>query len=86
MNKFTALASVAVLTMGATVYAWADKPCMPIAQECMKSGYTQGDKTGKDLVEDCVKPVVGGQKTLPGATFSDATIEGCKAMLMSKAH
>lgn len=82
MNKFTAVLAVLTMTVSATVSA---NPCMSIAQACMKEGYYKGGNTeGKGLVEDCVKPVVSKSKSLPNATFSDADLASCGAMLQKK--
>ena len=82
MNKYTAILAVLTMTISVTVSA---NPCMSIAQACMKEGYYKGGNTvGKGLVEDCVKPLVSKRKTLPNATFNDADLAGCGAMLQKK--
>ena len=62
---------------------WANNPCMPIAQACMKAGYYKGgDKVGKGLVINCVMPIVHKRKTLPDTNFDDNALHQCKTILV----
>lgn len=85
MNKLTSSIGIFTLAMGVTVGAWADHPCHPIAQECMKLGYYKGGNgAGKGLIKDCVMPVVSGTKTLPNTNFTPDQLQQCSAMIQQK--
>ncbi|WP_133127766.1 hypothetical protein [Legionella nagasakiensis] len=85
MNKLYSKLSILILTMGVSTYGWTDEPCKPIAQACAQEGYyIGGNKVGKGLVEDCIKPVISGEKTLAGTNFSDTQIQQCKMLLEKK--
>lgn len=77
--------SLIVFAMSVSVSAWAGSPCMPIAQACMKEGYTKGGEAmGKGLIKDCVMPVVQKSKTLPNIVFTDQQLQDCNAVLAVK--
>ncbi len=68
-----------------SLQVFAANPCKPIAEACMQLGFYKGGNTvGKGLVENCVLPVVNGQKTLNNGNFSAETMQQCKTMLQSK--
>lgn len=76
---------VALLGLSVSFLGWAANPCMPIAEACMGQGYYKGghDK-GQGLVEDCVMPVVMGQKTLANSTFDPQVLQQCKVLLLER--
>ena len=51
----------------------------------MEQGYHNGgSKENKGLMENCVMPVVAGEKTLPNVTFSEKTRNKCKKIITKK--
>lgn len=85
MKRFYAVVTTLVLSASISGVVMAGNPCMPIAQACMQEGYVKGgNQTGKGLIEDCVKPVVEHQKTLPNSSFSDDQLSQCKSMMEQK--
>lgn len=83
MTKFFML--VGSIYLATVMTAWAaDKPCKPIAEACMKAGYTQGGhSTGKGLMQDCLKPIIDG-KTVANVTVDDAVLKACQAKAAEK--
>ena len=82
ISNLGAALCVVLCSIGAV---FANNPCMPIAQECMKEGYYKGgEKEGKGLVKDCVMPVLSNQKSFEGVTFTEETRQQCSAMLTEK--
>lgn len=85
MNHLFLKSGVAVVALVVSVASWAQNPCMPIAQACMKEGYYKGgSNVGKGLIEDCVKPVIAKTKIIPNTAFSDDTLQQCAATIEQK--
>ncbi len=85
MNKLYKISGALMLTVGVTASGWAANACMPIAKACMSQGYYKGgNKEGKGLIDNCVKPVVAGEMTLPNTSFSNDVMQQCKAEIMAK--
>jgi hypothetical protein len=80
MNKSFLKLSIIGITMGFSLYGWADRPCKPMAQACMEQGYAKD----KDLIKNCVLPVVNGEKTIPNTSFTDSQKQACKEKIMQK--
>jgi hypothetical protein len=83
MNKLFEKAGIFSLLMGVTLYGWAG-PCKPIAMSCMMNGYTKDGADGKNLIKDCVLPVVAGKLTLPNTNFTSDQLQQCKMTLAEK--
>lgn len=64
---------------------WSGGACKAIAISCMQNGYFKGGEgSGKDLIKNCVIPVVAGTKTLPNTNFSPEQLQQCKMALAEK--
>lgn len=74
---FKILITVFFVLFSASVTA-ANRPCMEIAEACKNAGFSQHGPAGKDILKDCVTPIVAG-KPVPNVTFNDqSVIAACK--------
>jgi len=62
-----------------------DSPCRPLYDACEAAGFVKGDAapTGKDLWDDCKKPLIDG-KTVAGVSVDQSDINKCKKFKESK--
>jgi hypothetical protein len=82
MRKLSLLAFLFVF-FSSLAYA-VDKPCMVIGKECKDAGFSKDGAPGKDILEDCIKPIAEG-KTVNNVTFTDTSIiAACKKKLMER--
>ena len=85
MNHLLIKSAMVVVMFAPSIPSFAGNPCMPIAQACMEAGfYKGGEKEGKGLVINCVKPITEKQKTLANTSFSDETLQQCAATIAEK--
>ena len=85
MNKMHSLIVLMILTASIPMCSWAAHPCKEIALACMQQGYYKGgQEVGRGLVENCIMPVVENRKSLPTGTFSNETLQHCKADIIEK--
>ncbi|KTD54450.1 hypothetical protein Lsai_3272 [Legionella sainthelensi] len=85
MNKLCVKMGVFAVLMSVSFLGWSGGACKAIAISCMQNGYFKGGEgSGKDLIKNCVIPVVAGTKTLPNTNFSPEQLQQCKMSLAEK--
>lgn len=56
-----------------------EQSCMAIETACKSAGFVVGgEKNGKGLIENCVKPVLSGTK-VEGVTVQESDVAACQA-------
>lgn len=90
MKKWVVLLSSACFMMGIHGSAFANtpnadtvnpkprKPCQNIRAACQTAGFVKGDKQGKGIWRNCIKPILAG-KTVKGVTPNAADVTACQA-------
>jgi hypothetical protein len=82
-------ASLAVLTLSASAFADTPAPapaaaapeihpCKQLEEACKSAGFVKGDKNGKGLFKDCIKPLSEGQ-SVAGVNVDASLGPACKA-------
>lgn len=63
--------------------AQAARPCKSIVEACLSAGVIQKGASKQMMIENCVKPVVGG-KSIPGVNIDSSIIQACKEKMSDK--
>ncbi len=77
-KHFIVFAMAALLTTGAQAGSKKKNACKNLEKACIAAGYSKGNKEGKDVRKDCLKPLVGEGKTVEGVTAPQEEIDACK--------
>jgi hypothetical protein len=80
MNRISK-ASLLFIVLAIPVYGWAVGPCMPIAEACMQQGSYSSQR---EMVMNCVLPVVQGKKVLPNTNFTSSQMQKCLAVIAQR--
>lgn len=54
------------------------KPCQAVRAACQAAGFVKGDKQGKNIWKDCIKPILSGQQ-VTGVTADADSVKACQA-------
>ena len=60
-----------------------NNPCTPLFDACESAGFMKDGAAGKDLWDDCKKPLIDG-KIVAGVTVNESDIAKCKKFKEAK--